>query len=200
MKPRIFISHCERNFGPTEYAIRIIDALGCIPVIAENQPKLSRNVASLVRSSMSSCEAVIVIATPDDDSPQGKTPSQAVSVEIGRLQENKKFENRYMILKEESVRLGSMINEVYYKFTMDDYSPIAEAILIELGSMGLFKNHYEMRGSELQIQELMVTLANLSDLFQRKVLHEKELNEITERLSKQMIDVVKRGCENGQHE
>jgi hypothetical protein len=197
MKPRIFISHCERNFGPTDFAIRIIDALGCIPVIAEKQPKLSRNVGSLVKSSMESCDAVIVIATPDDDSPTGKTPSQAVSVEIGRVQEMKKFENRYVIIKEESVKFGSMIPEVYYKFTMDNYAPIAEAILIELGSMGLFKNHYELRGSELQIQELMETLAKLRDLFQSNLLKDDSLKEIIEELAKQMIEIVKGGCDHG---
>ncbi|MFA4825337.1 MAG: TIR domain-containing protein [Methanoregula sp.] len=198
MKPRIFISHCERNFGPTDYAIRIIDALGCIPVIAEKQPKLSRNVGSLVKSSMDSCEAVIVIATPDDDSPTGKTPSQAVSIEIGMIKKTKKFENRCIIIKEISVKFGSMVQEVYYPFSMDDFSPIAEAILIELGSMGLFKNHYELRGSELQIQELMETLSKLRDLFQSDLLKDESLKEIIEELSKQMIDVVKRGCENGQ--
>ncbi|MGD0534313.1 MAG: TIR domain-containing protein [Methanoregula sp.] len=192
MKPRIFISHCERNFGPTDYAIRIIDALGCVPVIAEKQPKLSRNVVSLVGDSMESCDAVIVIATPDDNSSNGKTPSQSVSVEIGRIQENKKFTNRYVIIKEESVNFGAMISEVYYKFSMNDYSLIAEAILIELGSMGLFKNHYELYGSELQIQELMGRLANLRDLFRSGLLNENQLKEITNELSKQMLEVVKK--------
>jgi hypothetical protein len=149
---------------------------------------------------MDSCDAVIVIATPDDDSPMGKTPSQAVSVEIGRIQEIKKFENRYVIIKEETVKFGSMIPEVYYKFTMNDYGPIAEAILIELGSMGLFKNHYELRGSELQIQELMETLVKLRDLFQSKLLKEEGLKEVIDELSIRMIEVVKRGCENGQQE
>jgi hypothetical protein len=198
MKPKIFISHCESNFEPTDFAIRIIDALGCIPVIAETQPKLSRNVGSLVKSSLDSCDAVIVIATPDNDSPKGKTPSQAVSVEIGRIQEIKKFENRYVIIKEETVKFGPMIPEVYYKFSMNNFGPIAEAILIELGSMGLFKNHYELRGSELQIQELMETLAKLRDLFQSNLLKDESLKEIVEKLAQQMIDVVKRGCENGQ--
>lgn len=198
MKPRIFISHCERNFGPSDYAIRIIDALGCIPVIAEKQPKLSRNVGSLVKSSMESCDAVIVIATPDDDSPSGKTPSQAVAVEIGRVQTIEKFQNRYVIIKEASVKLGPMIPEVYYKFSMNDFSPIAEAILIELGSMGLFKNHYELRGSELQIQQLMETLSQIQELFQRKLVREEGLKEIIDELSNQMIEIIKRGCDHGQ--
>lgn len=198
MKPRIFISHCERNFGPTDYAIRIIDALGCVPVIAEKQPKLSRNVGCLVKSSIESCDAVIIIATPDDDSPAGKTPSQAVSVEIGRVQAIEKFQNRYVIIKEKTVKLGSMIPEVYYNFSMDDFSSIAEAILIELGSMGLFKNHYELRGSELQIQQLMETLAQIQDLFQRKLVQEDGLKEIIDELSNQMIEIIRRGCNHGQ--
>jgi nucleoside 2-deoxyribosyltransferase len=146
---------------------------------------------------MDSCDAVIIIATPDDDSPSGKTPSQAVSVEIGRIQAMEKFQNRYVIIKEKTVKLGSMIPEVYYKFSMDDNSQIAEAILIELGSMGLFKNHYELRGSELHIQELMETLAKLRDLFQSHLLKEEGLKEIIEELANQMIDIVKGGCDHG---
>jgi hypothetical protein len=103
-----------------------------------------------------------------------------------------------VIIKEETVKFGPMIPEVYYKFSMNNFGPIAEAILIELGSMGLFKNHYELRGSELQIQELMETLAKLRDLFQSNLLKDESLKEIVEKLAQQMIDVVKRGCENGQ--
>jgi Predicted nucleotide-binding protein containing TIR-like domain len=200
MKPKIFISHCERNFGPTDFAMRIIRDLGCVPIIAEEQPKLSRDIRSLVKSSMDSCDAVIVIATPDSDSPTGKTPSQSVSQEIGWIQENKKFKNRYVILKEKSVKLGPMIQEGYYPFIMSDYGPIAEAILIELGSMGLFKNYYELKGSEFQILELLETLVKLRDLVQSNVLKDEGLKEIIDELSTQMIDIVKGGCGDGQQE
>ena len=54
---KIFISHNEVNFGPTEYAIRIIDYIGCIPVIAKKQPKLTRPVSSLVTGTIDLCDA-----------------------------------------------------------------------------------------------------------------------------------------------
>ena len=129
-RKRVFISHSENNFGPTEYAIRIIDLIGCVPVIAEREPKLSRTVASLVFDSRDSCDAVVVIATSDRDGTNGKEPSQGVLVEIGQLQENEKFTGKYFIIKEESVVLGPMIPEARYKFSMSNYAPLAEAILI----------------------------------------------------------------------
>lgn len=58
-KNRIFITHCETNLCPTEYAIEIIFLIGCIPVIAEKEPKLSRTVRNVVYDSMDSCDAVI---------------------------------------------------------------------------------------------------------------------------------------------
>ncbi len=146
-KKKVFVSHCEGELKPTDYAIRIIDLIGCVPVIAEREPKLSRNVLSLVSDTMDSCDAVVVIATPDRDGTNGKEPSQGVLVEIGQLQQNGKFEGKYFILKEESVVLGPMIPEARYKFNMSDHAPIAEALLLELGSMGLFRNYFEIPGS-----------------------------------------------------
>jgi hypothetical protein len=165
-RKKVFISHSENHFEPTAYAISIIDLIGCIPVIAEKEPRLSRTVRSLVSDSLESCDAAIVIATPDRDTSngKGKEPSQGVLVEIGQLQKMKKFEGKYAIIKEESVVLGPMIPEARYKFSMSDYAHIAEALLIELGSMGLFRNYYELPGSELKIHELMETLSSLRDL------------------------------------
>ena len=148
----MFISHCENELKPTDYAIRLIDLIGCVPVIAEREPKLSRTVQSLVSDTMDSCDAVVVIATPDRDSTNGKEPSQGVLVEIGQLQQNEKFKGKYFIIKEESVVLGAMIPEARYKFSMSDHAPIAEALLLELGSMGLFRNYFEIPGSDYKIR------------------------------------------------
>lgn len=185
---KVFICHNEVNFGPTDYAIRIIDYIGCIPVIAEKQPKLSKPVRSLVTDSMDSCDATIVIATPDRDGPNGKEPSQSVLVEIGRLQESKKFKERYIIIKEESVMLGPMIPETYYKFNNTNYSGIAEAILIELSSMGLFKNYYELPGSEINIHDLLQNLYQLKNL--RKFIEPEPFNKTIEDLIRKTVDMV----------
>ena len=192
-KPRVFISHCENNFGPTDFAIRIIDLIGCTPVIAEKQPKLSRTVLGLVFDSMNSCDAVIVIATADRDNQSGKEPSQGVLVEIGQLQKTEKFKGKYVIIKEKSVVLGPMIPEARYKFNGKDLSPIAEAILIELGSMGLFKNYYELPGSDMRMMyELMDVLSQFRDLAKKGALKQESFKEAVEDLIRKAVgDITK---------
>lgn len=188
-RKRVFISHNENNFGPTDYAIRIIDLIGCVPVIAEREPKLSRTVASLVSDSMDSCDAVVVIATSDRDGTNGKEPSQGVLVEIGQLQTNEKFKTgKYFIIIEESVVLGPMIPEARYKFSMSDYAPLAEAILIELGSMDLFRNYYELLGSDLKLHELMETLSQLKDLGKKGVLKQEIFKEHVENVIRETVN------------
>lgn len=188
-RKRVFISHNKNSFGPTEYAIRIIDLIGCVPVIAEGEPKLSRTVASLVSDSMDSCDAVVVIATPDRDGTNGKEPSQGVLVEIGQLQTNEKFKTgKYFIIIEESVVLGPMIPEARYKFSMSDYAPLAEAILIELGSMDLFRNYYDLPGSDLKLHELMETLSQLKDLGKKGVLKQEIFKEHVENVIRETVN------------
>lgn len=187
-KKKVFVSHCEGELNPTDYAIRLIDLIGCVPVIAEREPKLSRNVLSLVSDTMDSCDAVVVIATPDRDGTNGKEPSQGVLVEIGQLQQNGKFKGKYFIIKEESVALGPMIPEARYKFSMSDYGPIAEALLIELGSMGLFRNYFEIPGSDNKIHELMETLSQFKELGKKGALKKEQFNEIIEQLIRKTVE------------
>lgn len=187
-RKKVFISHSGSNFGPTAYAISIIDLIGCIPVIVEREPKLSRTVRNLVSDSLDSCDAVIIIATPDTDGTNGKGPSQGVLVEIGQVQTIDKLKDKYTIIKEESVVLGPMIPESRYKFTMQNYAPIAEAILIELGSMGLFKNYYELPGSDLKIHELMEVLSQLRELASKKVFKPEIFENILEDLIRKTVE------------
>lgn len=189
-KPRIFISHSENNREPTDYAIRLLNYLGCIPVIAEEMPRLNRTVSNLVNDSMDTCDAVIVIATPDLEGNSGKSPSQGVLIEIGKLQDSEKFKGKYFIIKEETVTLGPMIPESRYKFSMSNFSHIAEAILIELGSMGFFKNYYEMKGSELKIHDLIETLAQLKELFDKNVFNKQEFKKYAEKIIQEIIGRV----------
>lgn len=163
-KPRIFISHCEDNFKPTDYAIRIIDAIGCTPVIAQKQPKLSRPVSNLVVSTFDTCDIILVIATADLKDKNGYAPSRGVLQEIGMIKKSRKHKGKYFIVKEQSVNLGAMSNETYYKFTKTNLAPIAEAILIELGSMGAFKNYFELKGSEYKFHEFIDSLHSLKEL------------------------------------
>lgn len=192
-KKKVFVSHCENEIKPTDYAIRLIDLIGCVPVIAEREPKLSRNVLSLVSDTMDSCDAVVVIATPDRDNTNGKEPSQGVLVEIGQLQQNEKFKGKYFIIKEESVVLGPMIPEARYKFSMLNYAPIAEALLLELGSMGLFRNYFEIPGSDNKIHELMETLSQLKELGKKGALKKEQFSEIIEQLIRKTIEEQTKG-------
>lgn len=163
-KPKIFICHCETNFSPTEYAIEVIHLMGCIPVIFEKSPKLSRPVANFIQDTMDACDAVLVIATPDRKGDERMEPSQGVVTEIGMLKKNDKFKGKYIIIKEESTYLGPMIPEAHYTFKMTDFGGIAIAILIELSSMGFFQNYYGLPGSELKIHELMEIIYQLKEM------------------------------------
>lgn len=193
-KPRIFISHCQNdNTGPTEYAANLIYLLGCIPVIAEDEPKLAKSVQHMVTDSMNSCDAVLVVATPDNNGGSANVPSPGVLVEIGKMQEIDRFKGRCIVVKEESVSLTPMVNVTYYKFSLSDYSNIARALLIELGSMGLFCNYYGLPGSELALHELIEILSQLRDLRQRGALdHESFIKSVEDNIRK-IVEKITQG-------
>jgi hypothetical protein len=188
-KPRIFISHSENNREPTDYAARLLHYLGCIPVIAENMPRGNRTIPDIVNDSMESCDAVLVIATIDLDG-SSTNPSQGVLIELGVLKSLEKFKGKYFIIKEDSVNLSPMIPDSRYKFTPSNFGPIAEAIIIELTSMGLLKNYYELKGSDLKIHELMEILDQLRDLANRNVLSPEHFNECVENLVRNTVDRI----------
>lgn len=189
-KPRVFISHCENNFEPTDFAIRVIDLIGCTPVIAETQPKLSRTVFGLVSGTLDSCDVVIVIATPDSDSEQGKKSSEGVLVEIGMLLQSDKFKNKFAIIKEQSVNFGPMIPQARYKFQMGNYAPIAEAILVELSSMGFFKNYFELNGSEWKFHEFMDSIYSLKELNEKGHLNTEYFENAVKDLMTKVVNKI----------
>ncbi len=145
---------------------------------------------SLVSDSLDSCDVAIVIATPDGDAPngKGKQPSPSVLVEIGNLQKMEQFKGKYIIIKEDSVVFSSMIPEVHYRFKMSDLSPIAVAILIELGSMGMYRNYYELPGSDLEIHELFGALSNLKDMKSKGLLNPDQFKTTVEDIIRKVID------------
>jgi len=190
-KPRIFISHCESNIEPTNYAIQIIHNIGCIPVVAEIEPKLSKTVPTLVSGKMESCDVVLIIATPDRVHNKEKEPSQSVCLEIGNVQKMERFKEKYFIIKEETTYLGPLIPETHYRFSMNDFSQIAIAILTEMRGMEYFKNYYEMQGSELNLDKLMVICFQLKELQKNGVLTLQEiLKKIDEEIRKRIDDIT----------
>lgn len=190
LKPRIFISHCEKNMEATDYAIRIIHALGCTPVIAERVPKKSRSIHLVVRDSMNSCEAVVVIATPDLQNGKKFSPSNGVSGELAILRNGKKWKNRYFVVKEENVVLSAMSDEARYTFIKGNYSEIAFAIITELDAMNLFKNYYELKGSELKIHDLLDTFHHLKELFSKGHMKKNEVAKHVKDCSAQIINSI----------
>ena len=188
-KPRIFLSHSEKCREPTDYAARLLHYLGCIPVIAENMPRGSRTIPDIVNASMDTCDAVIVIATADLDG-SSNNPSQGVLIELGILKGSEKFQGRYFIIKEDVVTLSPMIPDSRYKFTSNNFSNIAEAIIIELTSMGLLKNYYELKGSELKIHELMEYLDQLRNLAIEKILSPEQFKECVENLIRKTVEGI----------
>jgi Predicted nucleotide-binding protein containing TIR-like domain len=191
-KPKIFISHCQDNFKPTDYAIRIIDALGCTPVIAENQPKLSRPISNLVISTFDKCDIILVIATADlTDKKNGKAPSRGVLQEVGMIKKSKKHKGKYFIVKESGVNLGAMSSETYYEFSKNNLGTIAEAILIELGSMGAFKNYFELKGSEYKFHEFIESIHSLKEMNIKGHIHSIFFEQaVTELITKAVNKIV----------
>lgn len=174
----------------TDYAIRIIHALGCIPVVAEHQPKKSKTVQLVVIDTMNSCDAVVVIATPDLPNGNKFSPSSGVSEELGILKNTKKWNNKYFVIKEESVVLSAMSPEARYKFSKENFSEIAFAIIIELGAMKLFKNYYELKGSELKIHELLEIFHHIKELFEKGTMNKKEVEKYVKSCSSQIVNSI----------
>ncbi len=190
-RPKIFISHCEKNMAPTKFAMRILELIGCEPLIAENQPKGSKSVLEVVTQLLDCCDAAIVIATADQKNGDNYSPSNGVSEELGILKNNEKYKNRFFLCLQEGVVLSAMNSIARYSFTADNYSPIAEAILCELGSMNLFKNYYEMPGSDLDIHLLLEALNSLKELGQSGVLNnEMFTSAVSEQINKFILKVV----------
>ena len=172
---------------PTDFAAKIIKLIGCEPVIAEVQPKGSKSVHDVVSDAMNSCDAVIVIATADLQNGEKSSPSSGISEELGILKAPEKLKGKYFVILEQGVVLSAMNSIARYSFTKEDLSQIAIAILIELGSMGLFRNYYEMPGSELQIHKLMETLASLKDHVEKGHIQKDVYNEVVEKGIRELL-------------
>jgi hypothetical protein len=177
-KPKIFVSHCERTPGPTEFSCRLIDLMGCIPVLAEAEPKFTRPVSGVVHGGMDECDAAIVLLTPDDNVGGHWHPSGSVTVEVGNLQTHPTLKGRFLVLKEESVELPAMQNETYTVFKPGNYGPIATALLSELGALGLFINHHAMAGSDFPLQGLADMASNIRGLARTVALDKETLDRI----------------------
>ena len=139
---KVFISH-----GPITNALneleKFLGALGVDTIIVEHEPSLGKALDDLVEEQMTTCFAVIVLATKDDlieDKKEQKyyQPRPNVIHEIGLAQE--KFENRIIYLKEKGCVLPSNINpKVWEDFTQDNMGGAFIKIVKELRSMKIIE-------------------------------------------------------------
>lgn len=189
-RPRIFISHCEKKMAPTEYAMRIISLLGCEPVIAERQAKGSKSVNGVVNMGMNSCDAVIVIATADLKNGKKYSPSSGVSLELGKLKNSRKFKSKYFIVKQDNVDLSAMNEEARYTFSDSNYGPIAEAILIELGSMELYTNSVSLHTGDREISKFIETLFSLRKAGENGHLNNPSFKLAVQEFTQKLVDLI----------
>ncbi|MGH8523915.1 MAG: TIR domain-containing protein, partial [Gammaproteobacteria bacterium] len=82
------------------------------------------------------CEAVLVLATPDDQVGEAYQPRPNISDEIGRARSRETLRRRICVLKEPSVRLHSNIDAVYERLDPNDLTPAIMALLRQLTEWG----------------------------------------------------------------
>lgn len=184
-RPKIFISHSQQNMAPTLFAMRIIELLGCTPIIAERQAKGSSSVNDAVRKLIDNCDAAIVIVTGEYINGDKLSPSSGVSVELGILESIPKFKNKYFVVIQDGVSMSAMNGMAWTSFSLDNLAPIAESILVELGSMKLFRNYYELPGSDMELHTLLDVLHDLRKLGASGVLNNEEFKSaVAQQLNK----------------
>jgi hypothetical protein len=76
---------------------------------------------------------------------------------------------------------------------MSNYAPIAEAIVIELGSMRLFRNYYELPGSDSNIHELMEIFYQLREMGIKKELSPENFERVIEELIRNTVKKLMNG-------
>lgn len=136
---RIIVGH-DGDTSPRRKLVGFISALGAIPVIAEEEPKLARSVADHVDAVMKSCQYGIAIATKENSITQGgsPTPRQNVIDEISHMRE--RFGSRWMIVLENDVVLPSnQAEHVRANFAPQSMDRALTQIVIELRGNGFLK-------------------------------------------------------------
>jgi len=139
---RVFISHGNETEALNKVE-RFLRGLGIKPIIVKREPSSGKALDDLIEEQMSSCEAVIILATKDDKvkSKKGEEYFQSrpnVIHEIGLAQE--KVGEKIIYLKEKSCDFPSNIrSKVWESFTQDNMEGAFLKIAKELKAFGIIQ-------------------------------------------------------------
>lgn len=138
----IFIAH-GKNKKPLEQLKKILDQFKIQYRVAIDEPNLGRPIGSKIREIMRSCNCAILIFTADEEfkDKDGNAiwrPSENVVYELGAS--GYLYDNRIVIMKEESVDFPSNFRDIgYISFANDQLEAKAMEILAELIGFGIVK-------------------------------------------------------------
>ncbi len=135
--PSAFISHGKESIALDKIETFVL-ALGVNPLIVKDQPSLDKTVDDKVEYYLSQADAVIILATGDDEVSGKHQPRQNVIHEIGLSQ--KTLPGRIIYLLEANAEFPSNIRpKVWESFSKDNMENVFERIVVELVAFGLLK-------------------------------------------------------------
>jgi predicted nucleotide-binding protein len=138
----IFIAH-GKNKKPLEQLKKVLEQFRIPYKIATEEPNLGRPISGKVREIMEACNCAILIFTADEESKNSKgeviwRPSENVVYELGAS--GYLYDNRLVIMKEESVTFPSNFRDIgYISFEKDQLEAKAMDVLKELIGFGIVK-------------------------------------------------------------
>ena len=138
----IFIAH-GKNKKPLEQLKKILDQFHIPYKVVVDEPNLGRPISGKVREVMHACNCAILIFTADEEfqDKEGNTiwrPSENVVYELGAT--GYLYDNRLVILKEDSVSFPSNFSDIgYISFAHDQLEAKAMDVLKELIGFGIVK-------------------------------------------------------------
>lgn len=138
----IFIAH-GKNKKPLEQLKKILDQFHIPYKVVVDEPNLGRPISGKVREVMHACNCAILIFTADEefhdkDGNQIWRPSENVVYELGAT--GYLYDNRLVILKENSVSFPSNFSDIgYISFAHDHLEAKAMDVLKELIGFGIVK-------------------------------------------------------------
>lgn len=138
----IFIAH-GKNKKPLEQLKKVLDQFRIPYKVATEEPNLGRPISAKVREIMEACNCAILIFTADEEfkTAKGETiwrPTENVVYELGAS--GYLYDNRLVIMKEESVTFPSNFRDIgYISFEKDQLEAKAMDVLKELIGFGIVK-------------------------------------------------------------
>jgi predicted nucleotide-binding protein len=138
----IFIAH-GKNKKPLEQLKKVLEQFRIPFKIATEEPNLGRPISGKIREIMEACNCAILIFTADEEFKTAKgeviwRPSENVVYELGAS--GYLYDNRLVIMKEESVTFPSNFRDIgYISFEKDQLDAKAMDVLKELIGFGIVK-------------------------------------------------------------